>query len=164
MHSLLWGWISFLLLDGILSHALEPKTLRYETLGLCPISSLNGVTPTTYLWGTMFWLYETQFTASSHKYGGRSLALRRQVAIYFNDHFFLSSTPLCCGVYGNECCIWITFEVHSWWNSLLMHSHPLSDISALIFFRRVFSSKDLKTLKVSNTSEFYLRKWIQEYL
>ena len=30
--------------DGFLSHALEPKTLKYETLGLFPISASNGVT------------------------------------------------------------------------------------------------------------------------
>ena len=45
-----------------------------------------------------------------------------------------------------------------------MYSPPLFDLSALIFFPRVFSTKDLKILKVSNTSYFYLIKQIQQYL
>ena len=49
-------------------------------------------------------------------------------------------------------------------NSLLMYSPPLSYLSSLVFFSRVFSIKDLKIFKVSNTSDSSSRKQIQQYL
>ena len=86
----------------------------HETLRLsCPINASKGVSSITYLWGTLFWIYEAQLTSSTHIYGGRFLASRRHVAIYFKVLFFLSATPLCCGVYGTECCNWMSGNAQS---------------------------------------------------
>ena len=87
--------------------------IKWETSGLCPNSASKGVAPITDLWGTLFWMYEAQFTASAQREGGRCLAWRRHVSISFSDFFFLSTTPFCCGVYGTECFIWITPQAHT---------------------------------------------------
>ena len=154
MHSLIWALKAFLLSIGILAQALELKNLRWETLGLYPCSASNGVTPTTDLWGTLFYKYESQFTALAQREGGICLAWRRNVAISFSDLFFLSDSPVCCGVYEPECSIRIPSDSQKFWKSLLTYSPPPSDLIDLIFLLKLFSTKALKLLKVSKTSEF----------
>ena len=109
MHLLLWSWKAFLLLMGILAQDLEQKTLKWETLALCPCSALNGMAPTTDLWDTLLCMYEEKFTTSSQREGGRFLEWRRHVSISSSDLFFLSTIPFYFGVYGTECSIWIPF-------------------------------------------------------
>ena len=70
-------------------------------------------------------MYKAQFTTSSQREGGIFVAWIRQVYISFNDLFFLSATPLCRGVYGTECCIWMPTDAQSYWNSLLTYTPPL---------------------------------------
>ena len=45
-----------------------------------------------------------------------------------------------------------------------MYSPPLYDLMDLIFFLKLFSIKYLKTLKSSNTSDFYFMKYTQQNL
>ena len=149
MHSLLCAWNSFLLSSGILVQSLEPKTLRWETLGLYPYNASNGVTPTTDLWGTLFYKYEAQFTASAQREAGRCLAWRMHVSISFSDLFFLLAMPIFCGVYGTECSIQIPSDSQKLWKYPLMYSPPLSYLIDLIFLLKLFSTIYLKTLKVS---------------
>ena len=53
-HSWLWGSKSLLLSNGVLAHALEPKILKWDTSGLCPLQASKGVIPSSCLWGTLF--------------------------------------------------------------------------------------------------------------
>ena len=147
-----------------MSQALEPKTLKCETLGLCPNSAPKEVASITYLWDTLFWMYVAWFTNSSYREGGIFLSLRRHVSISFNDLFFLSATPLCCVVYGTECSIPIPSHSQYCWKYLLMYSTPLFDLMDLIFFLKQFSTIALKTLKVSKKSNFCFMKYIQQNL
>ena len=118
-------------------------------IGLIPMQCFEWCDPNYDLWGTLFYKYEAQFTASAQRQGGRCLAWRRHVSISFSDLFFLSTTPFCCGVYGTECSIRIPSDSQKLWKSPLMYSPPLSDLIDLIFLLKLFSTISLKTLKVS---------------
>ena len=152
----------FILSMGILAQALEPKTIKWETLGLCPWSASSGVAPNTDLWDTLFYMYEAQVTASTQREGVRFFAWKRHVSISFNDRCFLLATPFYCGVYGTKCSIQIPSYSKYCWKYLLMYSPPLSDLMDLIFFLKLFSIRALKTSKILNTSDFYFTKYTQQ--
>ena len=127
-------------------------------MGLYLCSASNGVTLTTDLWGILFCKYESSFTTSAQREGGRCLPWRRHVAISFSDLFFLLDTPFCYGLYGTKYSIRIPSDSQKNWKYILTYSPPPSDLIDLIFLLKLFSTIALKLLKVPKTYYFSFMK------
>ena len=70
--------------------------------------------------------------------------------------FFLSATPLCCGLYGVVNSLLIPESLHNSLNSFDVNSPPLSDQKFLILFSMCFSIKALNSLNLLKNFIFVL--------
>jgi hypothetical protein len=78
--------------------------------------------------------------------------------------FILSATPFYCGVYGVV--FWNSMEhcLQNFSKSFPHNSPPLLVLNVLIFLFVQVSTRDLKSLKLSKTYDFFLRKYIHVFL
>lgn len=103
-------------------------------------------------------MYIAQLIASANSLGANYLDCSIQLAISFNDRFFLSVTPLCCGVYGIVCCHCTPASIQIFCTYLLIYYPPLLVWSILILHPNSFSVSSLNYIRHSNTSDFNFRK------
>ena len=78
--------------------------------------------------------------------------------------FFLSDTPLCCGVLGGVHYERISFSFRYFRNSLVRYSPPRSDRKILILFSVYFSTSASNYLTILNDSDLCFIRQTYPYL
>ena len=158
------GSVLVLFFFGMCMYTGKPNILRWLTSSFFQEKTSSGVLFSSTLCGVRFCTYTAILVASAHRCMGRSWSWSMALAASMIILFFLSATPLCCGLYGMVNSLLIPKSLHKSLNSFDVNYFPLSNRKVLIFFSMWFSIKDLNSLNLLNTSSLFFKNYIHVFL
>ena len=155
------GSSSVLFSFGMCMYTGKPNILRWLTSGFSREKASSGVLFYSTQWVVWLCTYIVILIASTRRRIGISWSCRISFDACIMVWFFHSATPFYRGLYGVLNSLLIPHSMQSSLNSSKVNSLPLSDRGVLIFLSLWFSTKDLDSLNLLNTSFFPFNKYIQ---
>lgn len=162
-HAFLCFWIKFPAMVPIIQYMTHTNIHKCPTDGFLLLRASYGVWPLTEMVGDWFKMAIAIEVAFAHRDGRRFISFSIDRAIMTTMRFFLSTTPLCMGVYNAVSWWWMPRNSLCTLNSLKVNSPPLSAWKTFKHRPNYFSCICLKALKWSKALDFHYRKYAQLY-